>query len=168
MENKRVQSLTRIAIMASIQSVVFLIFSQVLYLEGITFVVCLFACAFEKDEAVFASFIFGVVNMLLQGATIWTMMYILIYPSYSFIVGNWKYTLLNKPMLLVALCGVLSFLTGQLLELPFLLFSTKATIFYLVMGLKTSLIQGCLSAILCLLLFDPCYDVLKKIEGRLK
>lgn len=159
-----VRSLTRIAIMASIQCVVFTMFSQILYLEGITFVVCLFACVFERKEVVFASLIFALVNMLIQGFTIWTMMYALIYPSYSFIVATFKNVWLNNRVGIIILCGVLSFATGQLMEIPFLLFSKAATVFYIVLGLKTSIVQGCLSAMMCLLIFDPCLKVLQKIE----
>lgn len=161
-----VRTLTKIAIMASIQSVVFTIFSQILYLEGITFTVCLFACAFRKNEAILASFIFGMVNMLVQGINIWTMMYVLIYPTYSFIVSSLKPILLKRLGLMVFVCGVLSFATGQLLDLPFILFSKEVTIFYILLGLKTSLIQGCLSALMCLLIFEPCLKVLNKIEGE--
>lgn len=161
-----VQKITKIAILASIQSVVFLIFSQVLYLEGITFVVCLFACAFDREEAVFASLTFGFVTMFIQGVTIWTMMYALIYPIYSFVLSLQKNYLVKHPLVLMGWCGFFSFLTGQLLEIPFLLFSKEVTIFYLILGLKTSVIQGFLSAILCVLLFEPCYKILKKIEGR--
>lgn len=161
-----VKTLTKIAIMASIQSVVFTIFSQILYLEGITFTICLFACAFKKNEAVFASLIFAMVNMLVQGINIWTMMYVLIYPTYSFIVSSLKPILLKRIGLMVFVCGLLSFATGQLLDLPFILFSKEVTIFYILLGLKTSLIQGCLSALMCLLIFEPCLKVLDKIEGE--
>ncbi len=163
-----VKTLTKIAIMASIQSVIFVIFSQILYLEGITFVVCLFACTFKRKEATMASLIFGMTNMLIQGVSIWTMMYVAIYPLYSFLVGSLKEPLKKHPMFLVGLCGFLSFLTGQLLEIPFLLFSKEITIFYLMLGLKTSIIQGCLSAILCLLLFEPCFKILERIERSLR
>ncbi len=162
----KMRDFTKVAIMASLQSVVFLIFSQVLYLEGITFVVCLFACVFKKEEAVLSAFIFGMLNMILQGMTIWTMMYVIIYPTYSFLVATGKPIWKKHPLSLVMICGFFSFLTGQLLELPFLLFSQEVTVFYLLIGLKTSIIQGCLSAMLCLLLFDPCYKVLEKIERR--
>lgn len=160
-----VKTLTRIAIMASIQSAIFTIFSQVLYLEGITLTICLFACVFKKEEAVLASFIFAMVNMLVQGITIWTMMYVLIYPTYSFILASFKRFWLSKPMALVLMCGFLSFLTGQLMDLPFIVFAKEITVFYIILGLKTSIIQGCLSALMCLLIFDPCLKVLQKIEG---
>ncbi|MEG0076692.1 cytochrome B [Anaerorhabdus sp.] len=163
-----VRTLTKIAIMASIQSVVFTIFSQILYLEGITFTVCLFACAFKRNEAIFASLIFGMVNMLIQGINIWTMMYVVIYPTYSLIVSVLKPILLKRLGFMVFICGLLSFATGQLLDLPFILLSKEVTLFYIILGLKTSLIQGCLSAFMCLLIFEPCLKVLNKIQGEMK
>ena len=65
------------------------------------------------------------------------------------------------------LCGLLSFMTGQLLQLPYMLVSSKVTAFYLLAGLKTSLIQGGLSAVLCFVLFQPLRVALEKIERRL-
>ena len=57
-----------------------------------------------------------------------------------------------------------AFLTGQLVDLPFLLFSKTITILYLVMGLKTSLIQGCLTFIVTLFLWEPVIHVLERIQ----
>ena len=48
-----------------------------------------------------------------------------------------------------------SFLTGQLVDLPFLLLSDTVTVLYMLMGLKTSLIQGCLTFLVLLFLFEP-------------
>ena len=57
-----------------------------------------------------------------------------------------------------------AFLTGQLVDLPFLLFSKTITMLYLVMGLKTSLIQGCLTFIVTLFLWEPVIHVLERIQ----
>ena len=97
----------------------------------------------------------------------WTFMYFLIYPCYTLIVIVMKSVLKDRVLWYSVLCGVLSFMTGQLLQVPYLLFSSKVTAFYLLAGLKTSLIQGVLSAVSCFVLFQPLRVVLKKIERRL-
>ncbi len=163
-----VKSVAKIAMMASIQAAVFTIFSQVLYLEGITFTVCLFACVFTRKESVLASLVFGLTNCLIQGITIWSLMYVVIYPAYSYLIATWRDSLLKRRVLLIVIVGFFSLLTGQLLDFPFILFSKTVTIFYIIMGLKTSIIQGMLSAILTILLFDRCYEILIKIERKLR
>ena len=160
-----VRQLTRIALLACIEQVIFGSFTEILYLECITLTIVLFALVFSRKEAFYASVTFGILNMLIkQGVTPWSMMYLLIYPSYTLLVGLLKKTLLKHFSLTVILTGVLSFLTGQLLELPFLLVSKKITVLYLIAGFKTSLIQGCISAFACMLLFTPLYRVLCRIE----
>lgn len=112
-----------------------------------------------------ASVVFGIMNMAIrQGVTTWSLMYLAIYPVYSLIVGCLKKPLLKHFWLIILVCGLLSFMTGQLLQLPFLLVSKKVTMIYLVLGLKTSAIQGVISAISCALLFQPLYRALKRIE----
>lgn len=161
----RVNQLTRIALMGCIEVIVFGGFSDILYLGCITLTIVLFALAFDVKEAVLAAVVFGIMNMVVkQGVTIWSMMYLLIYPCYSLLVGFLKKWLLKHFWLCVVMTGVLSLLTGQLLQIPFLLVSKKVTLIYLVLGLKTSVIQGLLSALCCALLFHPLYRVLKKIE----
>lgn len=162
------KQLTRIAMMACILSVAFTCCSQILYLEIITLTLALFAFVFTKKEVVLAALVFAIVNMLIQGISIWTMMYAIIYPIYALILASSKKFLLKHRMVLVFVVSFFSFLTGQLLDLPFILFSSKVTIFYILLGLKTSLIQGALTAIEGLFLFDPLYNSLILIERKIK
>jgi len=76
---------------------------------------------------------------------------------------------LNRHFLaLVFTCGFLSFLTGQLVQLPFMLISEKITVIYVLMGLKTSLIQGFMSMALCAICYKPIAAVLNHMERRLQ
>lgn len=162
-----VKELCVISIIACIEAVAFTSFSQVLYLEVITLTVLMFAVVFKKRIALMGAVVYGLVNMVVNGITPWTLMYFLIYPSYTMLVIVMKPVLKDKVFGYSVLCGVLSFMTGQLLQLPFMLFSSKVTAFYLLAGLKTSLIQGGLSAVSCFVLFQPLREVLEKIERRL-
>ena len=162
----KVRELCFIAIMAAIEMVVFTSFSFVLYLEFITFTIIVFAMVFSKRAAIFSSIVFGMLNMILiQGITPWSICYLLIYPCYSWMISSFKKYLSCHFMVLCLACGFFSFLSGQLLQLPFLLFSKYVTVFYLIIGLKTSLIQGTISGISCFILYKPISKVLGSIKG---
>lgn len=159
----KTKQLTRIAFMAAILVCVFQLFAQVLYLECITFTIVVFACAFPRMEAVLSCIVFALLNMIFMGVTPWTLMYVLIYPTYALCIGGASKWLLQHRLVLYSICGLCSFLTGQLLDLPYLMFSGKITLIYILMGLKTSIIQGILSFLVCMLLFDPLCEALMKI-----
>ena len=163
----KARELCYIAVIGALESVVFTSFSFILYLECITFTVVLFAMTFRTRQAVLGAVVFAILNFSIQGVTPWSMMYLLIYPLYSLVVGLLKPMLHRHFLLLVGLCGFLSFLTGQLVQLPFILVSKNLTLLYLIAGLKTSLIQGGMAAATCLICYKPLYAVVKKIEGRL-
>lgn len=157
-----------ISIIACIETVVFTSFSQILYLEAITLTVILFAFVFKKRTAFLGAVVYGLVNMVIHGVTPWTMMYLTIYPAYTSIVFLLKPVIKQNVLGWSIVCGVLSSMTGQLLQIPYLLFSTKVTAFYLLAGLKTSLIQGSISAVFCFMTFQPLRAVLERIERRLQ
>lgn len=159
-----VRELVYISILACIQSITFTSFSSVLYLECITLVTVLFAMVFKPKIAIMASIIFGLVNIVSMGATIWTLMYLVIYPLYSLVVSIFKQYLNKHFLVLILLCGFLSFSTGQLLQIPWLLISDKITIIYIVMGLKTSLVQGFIAGVTCFACYKPLYKILSILE----
>lgn len=163
----RVKELCYIAVIGALEFVVFTSFSFVLYLECITLTVLLFSMCFQRRQAVLGAIVFGIINLSMQGVTPWSMMYLLVYPLYSLLIGTLKPFLSRHFIVLVILCGCLSFLTGQLLQLPFMMFSKTITIVYLIAGFKTSLIQGIISGISCFVCYKPIYIVLQKIEGSL-
>lgn len=157
----KTKELTRIAFMAAILVCVFQACAQILYLELITFTIIVYGCAFPKKEAILSCLIFGLCNVLFMGINPWTLMYVIIYPCYAWLVSSTRRITQKHPLLLCLLCGFLSFLCGQLLDLPYLLFSGKITILYILMGLKTSLMQGIISFLVCLFLFEP---IIKRLQ----
>lgn len=164
MENTR--QLARVSLMGAILFVIFTSFSNVLYLEMITLSIVLFALVFKRKEAIYATLVFTMLNLLVQGIAPWSIAYILIFTSYAFFTSMSKQFLLKHRMILVVYVGFLSFLTGQLVQIPFMLVSSKITIVYILLGLKTSLIQSTITTIATLLLFDPLYKTLLKIERQ--
>lgn len=161
-----VKQLTRIAFLGSLMYIVFQSFSGFLYIEMITFTICSFSMVFSRKEVVIAAFLFGVIQILFHGLMFWNVMYILIYPIYAYICSTYRSFFMQHKIGFYMVGGFFSFLTGQLVELPFLLVSKKVTIIYMLMGLKTSLIQGCVTFLEFLMLHDPVHRVLKRIEER--
>lgn len=156
-----VRQLVQAALLGALELVVFTAFSGILYLEAVTFTIVCVALCLDRRIAVLSSVCFCVLNMLLiQGLTPWSLMYLAIYPLYSLGVSCLR-TRHMTSLQAALVTGCLSFLTGQLLQIPWMLFSRVLAAGYLLLGLQTSLIQGGLSAILTLCLFRPVCAVLK-------
>ncbi len=163
----KARELCFVAVIGAIEAVVFTSFSFILYLECITFTVLVFSMTFQRKQAVLGAVVFTIINLTMQGVTPWSMMYCLIYPIYSLLIGSCRNFLDKHFICAVLVCGLLSFLTGQLVQLPFMLISGKITLIYIVLGLKTSLIQGAMSAAFCFVCYKPVVSVLKRLEGRI-
>lgn len=163
-EIMKAKELCYIATMAAIETIMFTTFSYILYLECITFTIVLFGMVFRMKQSVLASFGFTVLVLCIQGVTPWTLLYCLVYPTYSFILGVIKKHIRGHIIILSTVCGLFSFCTGQILQLPYIIASETLALAYFIIGLKTSLIQGILSFILCYICYKPIFVVLSKIE----
>ena len=159
-----VRQMAHMALMAAILYAVFQAFSNILYLEMITFTILCFAHVFTRKEVVVSCILFACIQILLNGLTLWNIAYLLIFPVYGWIFSKSRRFLKKHGFANALLAGFFSFLTGQLVDLPFLLFSKTVTMLYMLMGLKTSLIQGCLTFIVTLFLWEPVTHVLKRIQ----
>lgn len=163
------KQLVRISIMGCIQFISFYLFADILYLEAITIVTIVFALVFSKKESILGSIVFCLLNIILkQGLTTWSFMYLIIYPLYSLLIGSLRNTLIKSKIRIVVLCFVLSFMTGQLLQIPYMLISKHITIYYIIFGLKTSLIQATITASVCLIINEVLINTLNKIIRRNK
>ncbi|MGB4985803.1 MAG: cytochrome B [Erysipelotrichaceae bacterium] len=163
----KVKEIVLIALLSALEFVIFSSFSYVLYLELITFVIVVIALNFSLRVSILSSLVFALINILfVQGIQFWSAGYLVIYPTYSLIVGlNKKY--LTSSLVVSVICGFLSFLTGQLLQIPFMLLSSHITFLYIILGLKTSLIQGIISGISCFILFKHVVRVLNSYARRI-
>ena len=135
-----VRQLVQAALLGALELVVFAAFSGILYLEAVTFTIVCVALCLDRRIAVLS--------------------YLAIYPLYSLGVSCLR-TRQMTSLQAALVTGCLSFLTGQLLQIPWMLFSRVLAAGYLLLGLQTSLIQGVLSVILTLCLFRPVCAVLK-------
>ena len=156
----------RIAIMASFYFATFFAFSNILYLEAITLMVVCVGLVFDFNDAFLSAVIFGFLLVLYFGPTPWSIMYLAIYPLYSFLSSKLKKILLKSQVLLTIFGALLSFSTGMLLDLPFILVSKTVTMLYILSGLKTSIIQGAITAVEFILVSEPLLKALTKIKER--
>ncbi len=154
------------AILGAIQFVAFTSFSFVLYLEVITLCTVVIAMSFSLKQAVLGSIVFTLINMLVNGINPWNFMYLLVYPSYSLIVGLNKERLSKRKIYPILICGLFSFLTGQILQLPYMLFSKQVTVLYLIMGLQVSIPQGIVSGIEYAIIGNTLVKFLKRLRRR--
>ena len=162
----RVKEITRIALMGAMMYAVFQAFSNILYLEMITFTILSFSQVFSRKEVILACLLFSCIQILLNGLMIWNVAYLIIFPTYGFLFSSHKKFLENHKGYLPFYGAFFSFLIGQLVDLPFLLFSKTVTMIYMLMGLKTSLIQGLLTFIVLLFLFEPVHKILEQIKRQ--
>ena len=160
------RELTQVALMGTILYVVFHAFSNILYLEMITFTILSFSQVFSRRDTVLSCILFSVIHLLLNGIMIWNIAYLVIFPFYGLVFSCARGFFKDRLLLISITAGVFSCLIGQLVDLPFLLFSQMATLFYVLMGIKTSLIQGCLTFIATLFLFEPIQRVLLMVKNR--
>ena len=79
----KTRELTRIALMGTILYVVFQAFSDILYLEMITFTILAFSQVFTRRETVLSCLLFAAVHLLLHGIMFWNIAYLIIFPTYG-------------------------------------------------------------------------------------
>lgn len=152
----KVRELSRVAFLAAMLYVGFVMFSSILYLEVVTLMIILYGSCLPLKESTMAGFIFGLIYLLSQGIFPRTLMYMIIFPSYACIAYLARNSLKSHSSLAIPLCFICSFALGQLVDLPFLLFSNKITLIYILLGVKTSLIQALITATQAYFLFEPC------------
>ncbi|MFR2885718.1 MAG: cytochrome B [Merdibacter sp.] len=119
----------------------------------------------SRRETVLLSVV-AAVHLLLHGSFL-NIAYLIIFPAYGLLFSSCRGFLSRHPGCIPFYGAFFSFLTGQLVDLPFLLLSDTVTVLYMIMGLKTSLIQGCLTFLTLLFLFEPIKKVLLQIERRM-
>ena len=151
------------ALLGCILFLSFSLCSQVLDLEVITLMVVLISLYFRKNLVLLSILVFSFCLVLSIGFNIHTCMYLVVYVVYGYITVKLKKYLLKHSYFRYGYIGGLSFLTGQILQLPFMLVSSKVTMIYILLGLKTSLIQGGVSFVAAMLLFDVIHERLNKI-----
>lgn len=151
------------ALLASMLFAIYLVFSQVLYLEFVTFTIILISLCIPKWDNVWIVVTFVILVWLTYGISIWSIMYLIIYPGFALLLNLLKGILTKNIYHIAIAAAIMGFLAGNLIDLPLLLFAKEIVIAYWLIGLKTTLIQGVIAFITVLLLYEPMAKNLKKL-----
>lgn len=162
----KTKRLTRDALLGAFLFVIMKSLSNILYVEAITISIVTIALVFDLSDSLLSSLTFSFLILMITGVSTWNLMYALIYSLYTLLTYLLKKPLLKHQFLLIPYCFFLAFLTGQLLDLPFILINKNVGLFYIITGLKTSLIQGIIVSIEAILIFEPMHKTLSKIKER--
>jgi hypothetical protein len=148
-----VKRITTNAILSALLFTIYLVFSQILYLEFVTFTIVLYALNLPRKDAVAVVSTFVILVWAVYGVSPWSLMYLVVYGGFAWllsIMAKW----LNSNDYRVAGAGfVVALLAGNLIDLPMLLISKEVTIAYIVLGLKTTLVQGTIAFSALLLMY---------------
>ena len=151
------------AILASMLFAIYFIFSQILYLEFVTFTVILLALNLPKWNSLWIVITFVFLVWLVYGIATWSLMYIVIYPGFTLILLLLRKQLSGRIYLTAIFAFFMGLLIGNLVDLPFLLLSKEVTLMYVIIGFQTTLIQGAIAFMSILLLYEPLAKQLRKL-----
>ena len=116
--------MTRVSLLATLLFIIYSCGSMVMYVELFNFTVLLYSVTLPKKHAFLTVLLFCLLLLLVYGIQLWTLMYALVFPSYTLI-----YHLFGKRVkseyFLAVLGFVLAFLCGTLIDLPFMMMSQQ-------------------------------------------
>ena len=161
----KTRELTKVAFLASLLMIGYLLCYNILYVEVVTILTLLYGCTQRRKIAMMACFCFGLLVLLVFGIFPWSLMYCVIFPCYAWLASYLKKWLLKGEAACIFISFIFAFLLGQLIDLPYWLFSGKLTLLYMVAGLKASLIQGLICAIESACFFRSVSQRILKMEG---
>lgn len=161
-----VKEMTKVALLATLLFMIYSMGSMVMYVELFNFTVLLYGVSLTRRQSFGAVLIFSCLLVLVYGVQIWTLMYVLIFPTYTLVyhqVGKWT----HSEYVLASVGFILAFLCGTLIDLPFMLMSgltSKALIIRLILGFQVSLGNGICTFLATLFLFPSLSKLLTKLN----
>lgn len=161
-----VKEMTKVALLATLLFMVYSMGSMVMYVELFNFTVLLYGVSLTRKQSFRAVLIFSCLLVLVYGVQIWTLMYALVFPTYTLVyyqVGKWT----HSEYVLASVGFILAFLCGTLIDLPFILMSgltSKALIIRLILGFQVSLGNGICTFLATLFLFPSLSKLLTKLN----
>ncbi len=161
----KAREITRISALATLIYIVYLLGSNILYVELVNFMVMLYATSIKKRDAVYAVLIFCFLVVLTKGFGLWSIMYFVVFISYVFIYNLVSSKTKNVSYYIVT-ASILSFLCGTLLQIPYMItagLTKEALITYMLLGFKVSIGSSICTVIAILTLYDRLSILLKKL-----
>lgn len=161
-----VKEMTRVSLLATLLFIIYNCGSMVMYVELFNFTVLLYSMALSKKQSFFAVLLFCFLLVLVYGIQLWTMMYCLVFPTYT-IIYHFIGKRLKSEYSIAVLGFILAFLCGTLIDLPFMVMSGmvgKALWIRLILGFQVSLGNGLSTFLATLFLYNPLLKVIKKFS----
>lgn len=161
-----VKEMTKVALLATLLFMIYSMGYMVMYVELFNFTVLLYGVSLTRRQSFGAVLIFSCLLVLVYGVQIWTLMYVLVFPTYTLVyhqVGKWT----HSEYVLASVGFILAFLCGTLIDLPFMLMSgltSKALIIRLILGFQVSLGNGICTFLATLFLFPSLSKLLTKLN----
>lgn len=157
--------MTKSAFLGAMLYVSYTFFSHILYLEVISLLIVVFALYLPHKVSSLATLVFTLLILLFNGLTPWNFGYLIIYNLDNYLINKFRNVFINHHLRIVLLGAIVSFSTGMLLDLSFMIFSSKLSLIVIVLGLKTSIIQAALAAVQVNYLHSSLAKVLIKVGG---
>lgn len=159
-----VKEMTRVSLLATLLFIIYSCGSWMMYVELFNFTILLFSVNLPKKQSFLVVLLFCFLLILVYGLQLWTIMYVLVFPTYT-----WIYHLIGKKLRseysLAVLGFILAFLCGTLIDLPFIIISgmtSKALLIRLLLGFQASLGNGLSTFLATLFLYQPLSTIIQK------
>lgn len=133
--------------------------------EMITLLIVLYALVFGK-RVYYAIPVFILMEGCLYGFGIWWIMYIYIWPLLAFVTRLYRKQ--ESPWFWAIFTGGFGLIFGALCAIPYLFIDGwHGALVWWVAGIPYDILHGISNVVLCLILFRPLYQVLKRLEMQL-
>ena len=159
-----IKEMTRVSLLATLLFIIYSCGSWMMYVELFNFTILLYGVNLPKKQSFLAVLLFCILLILVYGLQLWTIMYVLVFPTYT-----WIYHLIGRRLKseysLAILGFILAFLCGTLIDLPFIMLSGmtwKALWIRLLLGFQVSLGNGLSTFLATLFLYQPLSTIIQK------
>lgn len=133
--------------------------------ELVTLLIVLYALVFGK-RIYYAIPAFVLIEGCLHGFGIWWIMYLYIWPLLAFLTRLFRKQ--SSPLFWAIFTGAFGLLFGALCAIPyFFIDGWHGAFVWWVAGIPYDILHAVSNAVLCLVLFQPLYQVLKRLELQL-
>lgn len=133
--------------------------------ELVTLLIVLYALIFGK-RIYYAIPAFVLIEGCLHGFGIWWIMYLYIWPLLAFLTRLFRKQ--SSPLFWAIFTGAFGLLFGALCAIPyFFIDGWHGAFVWWVAGIPYDILHAVSNAVLCLVLFQPLYQVLKRLELQL-
>lgn len=160
-EKENVRDIARIGVMIALLEAVKNALAFVPNVELVTLFIILFTLFFE-GKILFVIAAFDLIEGCLHGFGIWWVMYLYVWPLLALL--TWLFRKQESVWFVSILSGVFGLLFGALCSIPYFFVGGANMAFtWWVAGIPYDLLHGASNFVLCLVLFKPLRNVMKKM-----